>query len=106
MNTRYNRKKKTIIKSKFRFTLFIVVCMMLTVTFLNSQLDKSIAMGAEKDQFEIVKVTDGETLWSIAEQYSNEDTDIREMIYEIKKINDINNSTIKNGIELKIPKYL
>ena len=50
-------------------------------------------------------VSKGERLWDIAEQYKRPDQDIREYIYEIKKLNNMENSTIYEGQELTIIIY-
>ena len=55
-------------------------------------------------------ITRGDTLWSIAEyEIKNNDyyknQDIRKVIYEIKKINNLEGNELKEGIELKIPNY-
>lgn len=52
----------------------------------------------------------GDTLWSIAEnELKNnkyfEDKDIRYVISELKKINNLSNSSLKEGDKIKIPNY-
>ena len=52
----------------------------------------------------------GDTLWSIAEQQvSNnkyfENKDIREVVSELKSINNISNSKLEEGEKIKIPIY-
>ncbi len=51
----------------------------------------------------------GDTLWSIAERESQnnkyyQDKDVREIIYDLKKINNLSNSNLSEGQEIKIPK--
>lgn len=41
-------------------------------------------------------VQENDTLWSIAEQYANEHQDLREYVYKIKQVNNID-STLKVG---------
>jgi len=48
-------------------------------------------------------------LWSIAERESEnnnyyKDKDVREIIYDLKKINNLSNSNLAEGQEIKIPK--
>ena len=55
-------------------------------------------------------VVAGDTLWSIAEQEVNnneyyKNDDIRTVVYEIKYINNLKNSELKQGMKLKIPVY-
>ena len=49
-------------------------------------------------------VSQGETLWTIAKQYIDEKTDIREYIYNIKKLNNMNTSTIYAGQTIQLYK--
>lgn len=55
-------------------------------------------------------VVAGDTLWSIAEQEVNnneyyKNDDIRTVVYDIKYINNLKNSELKQGMKLKIPVY-
>lgn len=58
-----------------------------------------------KKPYELVEVvvTKGDTLWSIAEE-CNSETEIRELIYEIKEINNIgSNDFLFEGMVLYVP---
>ena len=48
-------------------------------------------------KYKTVYVTQGDTLWKIAPE------DVRDIIYDIKEINDLKISDLKVGQELKIP---
>ncbi len=55
-------------------------------------------------------VYSGDTLWSISEQQIEENKyfenkDIREVINEIKYLNNLSNSNLKEGEKIKIPIY-
>ena len=52
---------------------------------------------------ERVVVKPGDTLWKIARKSSDDKIDIREYIYEIQKINNIENSTIMPGDTILVP---
>lgn len=57
--------------------------------------------------YKTIYVSNGETLWEIAEneQKNNDyykDKDIREIVYSIKNINKIENSTLYEGQELLV----
>lgn len=61
-----------------------------------------------KIDYKTVYVTRGDTLWKIAseEQTKNsyyKNKDVRDIIYDIKEINNLNVSDLKIGQELKIP---
>lgn len=48
-------------------------------------------------------VQNGDTLWSIAEEYADENTSLQEYIYKIKKVNNIT-SNLEVGQTIKILK--
>ncbi|MEG6586461.1 LysM peptidoglycan-binding domain-containing protein [Dendrosporobacter sp. 1207_IL3150] len=51
-----------------------------------------------------VQVESGDTVWSIASKYSTNKEDIREIIYEIKTINGLDqNARVNDGQILKVP---
>ena len=49
-----------------------------------------------------LEVSSGDTLWSIADKYMNDD-DIRESIYKLSKVNNISASDLKAGMTILIP---
>ena len=49
----------------------------------------------------------GETLWSIAEGlYSDENSNIQKIIYDIKDVNNMTESIVYEGQTINIPVYL
>lgn len=52
--------------------------------------------------YQVVVVRDGETLWQIAKSHNNE-SDIREFIHQIKKLNKLEHSLIYPGQKIMIP---
>ena len=61
-----------------------------------------------KVEYKTIYITQGDTLWKIAseEQTKNsyyKNKDVRDIIYDIKEINNLNVSDLKIGQELKIP---
>ena len=86
------------IKNKVRFTISMFVIFMLFSSLISLFTSKTFSYQAPKYQ-EIV-VSDGDTLWGLAK---NLDGNIAENIYEIKKINHLEDCTIYIGQTLKIP---
>lgn len=91
-------KKRYVLKNKFRFSCFITLLILLTIIAVLS----NIAYCSKQQSYKVVVVKQGETLWNIAKYYKK-NMDIRESIYEIKKVNNLTNSEIFVGNELKIP---
>ena len=58
--------------------------------------------------YKTITVNSGDTLWSIAQYEKNEnayykDSDIRDIVYDIKEINNLNSSSLSINQSLKIP---
>ena len=97
--------KKTLkVKSRVRFTAFVLI-MLFTVTGLfNTMLGLNDALGLTKQEYIEVSINSGDTLWTIAEQYMPSDMDIRKAVHIIKNVNDID-SQLQPGQTILIPKY-
>ncbi|CDF57982.1 cell division suppressor protein YneA [Thermobrachium celere] len=84
-------KRKHLILTLFSFILIFVSLFKIMNT------DNNIVNYTE------VVVQKGDTLWNISMKYTPKSKDIRKTVYEIKKINNINNSIIQPGQILKVP---
>ena len=92
-------KKRYRLKSKFRFSIFLI----LVFTLLSgSFLLASYASSNKSEEYRVITVRKGDTLWSIAtEQYNNRD--VRKIVYDIKKFNNLSSAFIYEGQEIKLP---
>ncbi|OPJ57163.1 cell division suppressor protein YneA [Alkalithermobacter paradoxus] len=54
-------------------------------------------------EFVEIQIQSGDTLWNIAREYINEKEDIRNYIYEIQKLNNLNEPYIYPGKVILIP---
>jgi len=89
--------KKGLLKTSFMIS--IVMIFTLGVGFLTSSANTG------KDvEFITVNVNPGDSLWLLAEKYDNNKIDLRKLIYQIKQINNIED-TIYPGQVLEIPLY-
>ena len=88
------------IKNKFKFIRSMAIIIFLLIALFNISVAKS------NEEAEIISYTvgNGETLWSIAEEYKAENEDPRQYIYDIKKLNNMDNSNIYEGQILQIIK--
>ena len=90
--------KKYILKNKKRFLLFLlVVFSIFYLLFFVCTIE-----GYKEMEYKMINVSEGDTLWNIALK-SNFEGDIRQYIYEIKKINNLKGSNIYSGSTIKIP---
>lgn len=90
--------KKYILKNKRRFLGFIFF-LTIAVSILIYTISVS---GYRGPQYKEVFVNSGDTLWSIAEKYSN-NKDIRHFIYNLKEINDIDTDELYADTVILVP---
>ena len=91
------------IKNKFKFVrsiaIVIFLVIFLSVALFNISIAKSNSEEAEYIDYTITK---GETLWGIAKEYTPDNKDIRQTIYEIKQINNMQTSNVYENQTIKI----
>ena len=98
---------------KIRFASFLLFIAMIfsfcTVNVLGENRDAANEKGFKaKEQsivpdYEVIFVKSGDSLWNIAKDFSDSKTDIRELIYEISKANQLADGIIHPGDQLLIP---
>lgn len=98
-----NGKRKTKLNVK---TILLIVLAIISINLITSA-NKSYSK--VEIQYKTEYASSGDTLWSIAERESEnnnyyKDKDVREIIYDLKKINNLSNSNLAEGQEIKIPK--
>lgn len=94
------RENKIIrIKKRLLFSTLILLLLLVSGFYLTTY--------ADANNLNVVKyhVQSGDTLWQIAAQYDYGSKDIREVIFNIKKINNLKSGFISTGQILEIPRY-
>lgn len=101
--------------AKNRNTILIIIVsigLILTGFLIGSLFDKPVHVNAQVSQeaehkyYTSVKITSGDSLWSIAEEYRTDECgDIKEYIREIKSLNKLKTDKIHAGEYLLIPYY-
>ncbi len=84
-----------------RYNMVILLLMVATlfVGYMVSQPKVII----DRNYTQTVKVTKGDTLWTIAERVATPDVDIREVIYTMKEMNQLSSNDLIPGAVLKVP---
>ncbi len=96
---------KVVNKGKFIRTISIIIIIIGALIVFSKNTYSKVEISFKEDY-----VYSGDTLWSIAEQQiSNnkyfENKDIREVVSELKNINNLSNSILDEGEKIKIPIY-
>ncbi|MBP7175629.1 MAG: LysM peptidoglycan-binding domain-containing protein [Thermoclostridium sp.] len=91
-------KRKLRLNNKKRFFSFIFL-LVVTIMLAGSIV---AAAGEEKSECRSVTVMPGDTLWDIAQENAV-NKDIRKYIFELKKINQLDDATIYAGQNLFLP---
>ncbi len=86
------------IKNKIKFIRSIAIIVFLLIALFNI----SIAKTDKEAEIIDYTISKGETLWSIAGEYKEKNEDIRQYIYDIKKLNNMTDSTVYPGQVIKI----
>ena len=91
------------INSRIRFTLFVVLTIILLTISANFALGLDIADSSTMTEYMEVEVSSGDTLWSIADNYMTDYSDTRKAVYELCQINDIDASELYAGMTIMVP---
>lgn len=91
--------RKVRIVNKFKFIRSMTILIFLLIAMFNVSIAKS---NQEETQIIEYTVSSGQTLWDIAAEHKADDEDIRKYIYDIKKLNNMTDSTIYPGQTIKI----
>lgn len=98
-------RKKYLLKSKLRFSVFITVLVLFIAMGLWVLLDSQGAVTADTQEYIQVQIADGDTLWQLAKDYMPKELDAREAVYIISNTNDLTSAEISPGQIIRIPKY-
>lgn len=85
-------------KSLLRNIIIVIGCLCLLLFIIDLT-----TTGSNPEKYTEIRVENGQSLWTIAAKYYNNDCDIRKKIYDIKKINNLEDALLQPGQKLKIP---
>ena len=95
---------KIVNKKKFIKSVSITIGLIMFLILLLS----NISFSHTEVKYKEIAISSGDTLWNIAKHEKNnnvyfEDKDIRDIVDEIKYLNNLNNSNLKVGDKLTLP---
>ncbi|MDD4495474.1 MAG: LysM peptidoglycan-binding domain-containing protein [Eubacteriales bacterium] len=92
-------KKRYVLKKQRRFYTIVSLFIVIGVVIIAA----SNVYSERPEAFETVNVKEGDTLWTIAESCES-NMEIRRLVRKIKEVNNLEDSMIYVGTELKVPK--
>ncbi len=99
------KHKRYVIKSKLRFIFFLTLIFVSFTFAVNGYLGLGNSSSLTEIKHIEIEVMYGDSLWSIAQEYGKKDNDIRESVYQIASLNNIEGSEIYVGQKLTVPVY-
>lgn len=84
-----------------RKTIFIMSLVLVILAITPLAISRAFV---DTTTYATVYIQPGDTIWQIAAKYTTENADVREVVYEIRRINKLdNNARIYPGQVIKIP---
>ena len=94
--------KKYRIRSKFRFTVFMLIMLLAVMTLLGAAAPRT-TVNTSKVTYRAVEINDGDTLWEVAEKYAPDAKEIRRFVYEIRNVNSLDTPDLSVGQYILVP---
>ena len=97
--------KRMRIKSKIRFTIFIILVILTMSTLVGFATGSNIANSSSYNQFHCVEIESGDTVWDVATAYTPQNMDVRQVVSDILDTNDIAADELIAGEYILVPVY-
>lgn len=94
------KRKRNKIANKPRFVLFCTLCALLMLVGVNTISNAS----SDRETYTLC-VASGDTLWEIARSNNTSGKDLRRVVDDIMKLNNMSNTNLQVGDTLEIPIY-
>ena len=98
-------RKSYRISNRFRFTVFVVLTIILLTTVINFALGLNTAASLTVQEYMDVEVKSGDTLWNIAQDYMPDDMDTRKAVFKLCSLTDISADQLYAGMTIQVPIY-
>lgn len=97
------KKRNIRIVSPIRFFAFVLIAVMLLVFGIYTVATMNTTEAATINTYRQVIVESNDTLWTIADEYSDDSKDVRDVIEELKEINDLTSDELQVGDVIFVP---
>ena len=98
-------RKSYRISNRFRFTVFVVLTIILLTTVINFALGLNTAASLTVQEYMDLEVNSGDTLWNIAQDDMPDDMDTRKAVFKLCSLNDISADQLYAGMTIQVPIY-
>ncbi len=95
--------KRVRIVNQRRFITSLTFLILISFTIVSFLTGSIFSEGLENKIEVEYTVVSGDTLWSIASEYTPRGKDVRDLIYRITRLNDLKTSRIAPGNTIMIP---
>ena len=85
--------------------VFMIVTLCLVLSFATISFGQTDTKEKEV-YYELVDITMGDSLWTIAEEYNTEFDDVREYVEILKEFNNLSGDHIRTGDKILVPVYI
>ncbi len=95
-------------KKNIHLSLCIILCIVFIISISSTMITSAKGNSSAPDRYKYytsIYIEEGDSLWSIAEQYAYEGISTVDYINELKKINSLKNENIKAGCYLLVSYY-
>ena len=96
-------KKKYRIVSKVCFTTFVCTLLLVSALSVSSMLGTDQASSMSDSCYTEVQIQSGDTLWNIAKEFCPKDQDLRQAVFKICELNEIQGQQVQPGQRILIP---
>ncbi|GAU79011.1 LysM peptidoglycan-binding domain-containing protein [Fusibacter sp. 3D3] len=97
------KRRRLVIVNKMRFIFATILALILLSIIFSYITGNFLSVASTNQEYLEITVVPGDTLWDIASQYNYYDDDIRQVLYDIQKTNQMTSSNIYPGQVLVIP---
>ena len=103
---RTSKKHHYRIANPFRFFIFVLICIITIMFAAYTIIGAADAQAADVRTYRQVVIQENDNLWNIVEKYNPDaDINVRDAVYDIYEINDIDANDIQPGDVIFVPIY-
>ena len=90
-------------KARHRVVVLLTSVALALALLLTGAVVAQAESAPEPTEFTTHTVVSGDTLWDIAAQHAPEGADLRDVVFDVKRVNGLDSSTIQPGQVIRVP---